>query len=416
MILVSPIFLLLEEFIEYNNSLNLNADVVSALRVLVFNNCAPSLKGGGAERTFLVYCQILHDIGFDVYAVFPERFRHKADNNLRFKTQTFKDRLNISGYTLSVFQLSKVIKDIDPDIVHLLDGLTPTDLLMAIVNRISIKKPLFVDVIALYRNPVFNLMVRFQLPFYNLFNGIAVSNPNLRKILIRWLVKPSKLLQYNPLFIDIPVPFLNENRRVGETFNLMFIGVLDDSHSYKGLDILLKLIRHINRSNKWEHKIVLHIIGGGEKLQYYKSYAEKNNLNNVTFKGYVPSILDEFNRMDALILPSKRRGEGFGKVILEAVLHGLPVFVSKYAGGSYLVEHYKIGMVFDPYRIKKSEQTLYGFIHECSENNYNAYIRRFQQFILAERDKSLNSIKSMYKLALKREINGQDRLNNPDVP
>ena len=73
-------------------------------------------------------------------------------------------------------------------------------------------------------------------------------------------------------------------------------------------------------------------------------------------------------------------------------------------------------MVFDPYRIKKSEQTLYGFIHECSENNYNAYIRRFQQFILAERDKSLNSIKSMYKLALKREINGQDRLNNPDVP
>ena len=208
--LVSPIFLLLEEFIEYNNSLNLNADVVSALRVLVFNNCAPSLKGGGAERTFLVYCQILHDIGFDVYAVFPERFRHKADNNLRFKTQTFKDRLNISGYTLSVFQLSKVIKDIDPDIVHLLDGLTPTDLLMAIVNRISIKKPLFVDVIALYRNPVFNLMVRFQLPFYNLFNGIAVSNPNLRKILIRWLVKPSKLLHYNPLFIDIPVPFLNE--------------------------------------------------------------------------------------------------------------------------------------------------------------------------------------------------------------
>ena len=414
--LVSPIFLLLEEFIEYNNSLNLNADVVSALRVLVFNNCAPSLKGGGAERTFLVYCQILYDIGFDVYAVFPERFRYKADNNLRFKTQTFKDRLNISGYTLSVFQLSKVIKDIDPDIVHLLDGLTPTDLLMAIVNRISIKKPLFVDVIALYRNPVFNLMVRFQLPFYNLFNGIAVSNPNLRKILIRWLVKPSKLLHYNPLFIDIPVPFLNENRRVGETFNLMFIGVLDVSHSYKGLDILLKLIRHINRSNKWEHKIFLHIIGGGEKLQYYKSYAEKNNLNNVTFKGYVPSILDEFNRMDALILPSKRRGEGFGKVILEAVLHGLPVFVSKYAGGSYLVEDYKIGMVFDPYRIKKSEQTLYGFIHECSENNYNAYIRRFQQFILAERDKSLNSIKSMYKLALKREINGQDRLNNPDVP
>ena len=390
--------------------------MVSVLRVLVFNNCAPTLKGGGAERTFLVYCETLLNNGFDVYAVFPERFLAKADNNLQFKIQTFEDRLNISGYTLSIFKLLEVIKDIDPDIVHLLDGLTPTDLLLVIVNRMFIKKPMFIDVIALYRNPVFNLMVRIQLPLYNLFNGIAVSNPNLRKILIRWLVKPSKILRYNPLFLDISNAFLKENRKVGESFNLIFIGVLDDSHSYKGLDLLLKIIRHINKVDKWKHKIIIHIIGGGERLQYYRSFAEKNNLNNVIFRSYVPSIEGEFKRMDALILPSKRRGEGFGKVILEAVLQGLPVFVSKYAGGSYLVEEYNIGMVFDPYRIKKSERALLDFIQNCSENKYNTNIGRFQQIILAERDKSLDLIKSVYKLTGNRETNGQERINNPDVP
>jgi len=100
------------------------------LKVLVFNNCAPTLKGGGAERTFLVYCETLFDNGFDVYAVFPERFCPKADNNLRFKIKTFEDRVKISGYTLSILTLSRIIKEIDPDIIHLLDGLTPTDLLL----------------------------------------------------------------------------------------------------------------------------------------------------------------------------------------------------------------------------------------------------------------------------------------------
>lgn len=368
------------------------------MRVLVFNNCAPTLKGGGAERTFLVYCETLLDSGFDVFAVFPERFRAKADDNLRFKTKTFEDRLNISGYSLSVFKLSKVIKELDPDIIHLLDGLTPTDLLLVIVNKILIKKPIFIDVIALYRNPVFNIMVKFQLPLYNLFNGISVSNPTLKKVLIRWLVKPSKIQPYNPLFIDIPnVPF-RKSRKGEQIFNIIFIGVLDNSHSYKGLDLLLKLMRYINKRNNFRQEIRLHIIGGGERLHYYRSYAENKNLNNVIFRSYLPSIQDEFKKMDALILPSKKRGEGFGKVILEAVLNGLPVFVSKYAGGSYLVKEYNIGMIFNPYRIKKSRQALFDFIQECRLNNYDTNIDSFQQILLAERDKCLDLIKIMYKL------------------
>ena len=414
--LVSHIFLFQEDSIKYNNSLNRILHIVSVLRVLVFNNCAPTFKGGGAERTFIVYCETLLDSGFDVYAVFPERFRSKADNNLRFKIQTFEDRLSISGYSLSVFKLSKVIKDLDPDVIHLLDGLTPTDLLIVIANKFFIKKPIFIDVIALYRNPVFNLMVRFQLPLYNLFNGISVSNPNLKKTLTRWFVKPTKILPYNPLFIDIPDTSFKERKEIGDTFNLIFIGVLDNSHSYKGLDLLLRIMRYFNDTNKYGQKIELYVIGGGERLQYFRSYAEKNNLMNVIFKSYVPSIQNEFKTMDALILPSKRRGEGFGKVILEASLQGLPVFVSKYAGGSYLVKEYNIGMIFNPYRIKKSQQALFKFIHKCSVNNYDNNIGRFQQIMLSERDKCLNLIKHIYKLAGNREQNGEKRNNNTNVP
>jgi hypothetical protein len=39
---------------------------------MVFNNCTPTLKGCGAERSVLVYCETLLDSGFDAYAVFPD--------------------------------------------------------------------------------------------------------------------------------------------------------------------------------------------------------------------------------------------------------------------------------------------------------------------------------------------------------
>ncbi|MEM0133987.1 MAG: glycosyltransferase [Thermoplasmatales archaeon] len=374
------------------------------MKVLVFNNCAPSLKGGGAERTYFIYCETLVEIGFEVYAVFPDRFLNQLDNGYKFRIKTFSDSLNISGYTLSFVTLNRVIREINPDILHLLDGLTPTDLLIIILNKLLIKKPLYIDAIALYRNPAFNMLVRLQMPIYNLADGIAVSNPNLKKTLRHCLVKPAKILDYNPLFIDIQKAPVSDLREKKKAFNFIFIGVLDDSHSYKGLDLLLNLFLYLKRLETKNQNIILSVIGGGAQLDYYKSLALKYDLNNIIFKGYVSNLQNEFKDADALILPSKRRGEGFGKVILEALMQNVPVLVSEFAGGSYLVKEFNVGRTFNPYNPKMGAKVLLEFYQECTEGRYEKNIRDFQGIILAERDKSLNSITQMYKRSSKRVL------------
>jgi glycosyltransferase involved in cell wall biosynthesis len=371
------------------------------LRVLVFNNCPPTLQGGGAERTFRVFCEALTEKGFDVYALFPEREKFKFQESYKFKFITFKERANISGYTLSVKNIIKIIKEVNPDVIHLLDGLTPTDLFLIIANKLMLKKPLFVDAIALYRNPVFNIMVRLQMPFYNLVEGISVSNPQLKKTIIRWFVKKSKILDCNPLLIDVDDKVLLPKRGQKGAFNYIFIGVLDEAHTYKGLDLLLKAFSNVN-SMATEKNIYLTVVGAGNSIKYFRSLAQKGNISNIVFKGFAPSIKQELNNADALILPSKKRGEGFGKVIIEASLQGLPVLVSKYAGGSYLVRHFKIGRIFNPYLHKQAARSIITFAKECRENVYNENIVEFQKWLLSERDNILNLIIDKYLSSNKR--------------
>jgi len=61
------------------------------------------------------------------------------------------------------------------------------------------------------------------------------------------------------------------------------------------------------------------------------------------------------------VLPSTY--EPFGAVVNEALIFGLPVFCSKYAGASYLVSHGK-GLVFDPQSKSDTIEGLLSFLSD----------------------------------------------------
>jgi glycosyltransferase involved in cell wall biosynthesis len=123
------------------------------------------------------------------------------------------------------------------------------------------------------------------------------------------------------------------------TFNMIFVG----QHIHrKGLDILLESLSYINNPN-W----ILQIIGDGPLKNKLQKLACKLRISqNLRFS---PSMgnseaMNLVETSDLLILPS--RFDGWGVVINEALLRGVPVVCSDRCGGQDLLQESWRGETF----------------------------------------------------------------------
>ncbi len=120
-----------------------------------------------------------------------------------------------------------------------------------------------------------------------------------------------------------------------ETLRLIFVGAIIYR---KGLDILGEAVRVLYEQG---YKISLDIYGSGD--------LEKQNFSSlpIRYKGILP--YDEIQAViaehDILILPS--RHDGWGVVVNEALLQGVPVIVSSRVGAKQLAEATNSGLVFE---------------------------------------------------------------------
>ncbi len=126
--------------------------------------------------------------------------------------------------------------------------------------------------------------------------------------------------------------------------NVLYLGRLDVYH--KGLDILLRAvagdrslrstvsIKMAGRATKQEGRVLRRQIAA-LKLQ-----------DRVSFVGFLPHIAPAVRTVDLVILPS--RFDGFGLVVLEALLLGTPVIVSSQAGVSEFLQQVGGVLVADP--------------------------------------------------------------------
>lgn len=126
---------------------------------------------------------------------------------------------------------------------------------------------------------------------------------------------------------------------------LLFVGVLDTYHRYKGLDILIRAIHLLNSHHPEIH---LNVVGKGKLVSEYKVLASSLGLSErVDFLGYVEhSRLEKlYSSCAVFILPSINFHEGFGIVLLEAMSHCAPVITTQVVGISMDIQNYNAGMV-----------------------------------------------------------------------
>ena len=127
-----------------------------------------------------------------------------------------------------------------------------------------------------------------------------------------------------------------ENKKI-----ILYIGRL---HSVKNVDNLIEAYKKTNTSNT---KLV--IVGEGEEKESLMLKTKRLGIeDNVLFPGRYDGdeLYAWYLLANLFVLPSKH--EPFGAVVNEALIFGLPVICSKYAGAHYYIKTGYNGFVIDP--------------------------------------------------------------------
>jgi hypothetical protein len=110
--------------------------------------------------------------------------------------------------------------------------------------------------------------------------------------------------------------FLTSNRKP-DPFSVLFVGQL---RPYKGVEVLLHAWRKVQQSGSAE----LHIVGEGHQRAELEALAANLGLSSVRFHGSVSEkrLRERYATSHALVLPSNRKAEAFGLVLLEGMAAG----------------------------------------------------------------------------------------------
>lgn len=121
----------------------------------------------------------------------------------------------------------------------------------------------------------------------------------------------------------------------GLTLRSIYVGALNKR---KGVDVLLQAVKLLQAQG---YKLILDIYGPGEKQGY------DNFGISFCYKGILPfeTVQSTIQKYDVLIIPS--RHDGWGVVVNEALLQGVPVIASNRVGAKQLLEASGAGFVFE---------------------------------------------------------------------
>jgi asparagine synthase (glutamine-hydrolysing) len=127
---------------------------------------------------------------------------------------------------------------------------------------------------------------------------------------------------------------------------LLTLGRLAGHERYKGFDEVIAVLPRLRN----EHPDIAYVIAGdGSDRARLESLAATHGVADiVTFAGRISEHekADHYRMADAYAMPS--RGEGFGRVLLEALACGIPVVASKIDGGREALLHGQLGELVDP--------------------------------------------------------------------
>jgi rhamnosyl/mannosyltransferase len=224
----------------------------------------------------------------------------------------------------------------------------------------------------------------------------------------RYLESSESLSQYVDKCVVVPIGI--ESIAGGINVEL----VRDLKHNYPGKKIIFSLGRHVYykgfedliEAAKYVSDAVFVIGGSGPDTEKYRTQIAKDGLDGkVYLVGRVPDedLPSYYAAADVFCLPSNEKSEAFGVVQLEAMSIGTPVVSGNIIGSGvpWVNTHMDSGLVFEPNNVESLAGCLNLIISDSSLRQDLAIgaKRRFEKYFT--KDKSIESIDSVYKELLK---------------
>jgi len=301
-----------------------------------------SLGIGGAENLLLSY---LKNLDKKKYSFYVCCLRDKPDD-LNIEISNYAQIINLKMKSkfnpIVIFHLLKVIKEIQPEIIHthLFQPRIYTTFAHLLYRR---------GVLITHKHSIVNPRK------HHIFMLLEIATIlfNKKVIAISESVKQS-LCKYE--FIPNSKIFVLTNSIDYLKFNEVFrhrtypldksivIGTVSRVERVKGINYLLIAMKIILKKYPYSK---LEIVGEGSELDELKLLSKKLGISNsVIFFGKLANPIPNYGRMDVFVLPSLL--EGFGLVLLEAMAAGIPIVATNVHGIKEVVIDGKSGILIPP--------------------------------------------------------------------
>jgi len=259
---------------------------------------------------------------------------------------------------LALFELKKLYKKINPDIVHLNSSkagiigsiaswlrITGYGLLVYTVHGWVFTEPLG-------RLKTF-LCRKLEQWTARLKDRIIVLSEHDGTIAKQVLYIPEKKLALTPLgFQATPLLSKEAAREALQSMaknpipnSAIWIGTIAGLYKTKGIDILIQAIHNLNFQFPVSSFQFL-IIGDGPEKNNLGLLVSGYGLPNIHFLGYQEDASQYLNVFDLFVLPSRK--EGFPYTILEAINAGVPIVATRVGAVPERIKHKKTGLLVEP--------------------------------------------------------------------
>lgn len=314
-----------------NRPIELQADRGTGMsKRIVFHTA--SLRGGGAERVFVLIANELalrgHDVTFLTWnaegpnAALLLPLVDLIDLGLPIKDEGYGKPATVTG----LFKTARILRKLRPDAVYSAPEFANLIIAMALVLVASKARflPSFHAAASLPANGMGARIARFLSRFvsWRATKAIAVSKGVGRDLEVRGIAASKIAIINNPLPPAQPrqpeaYPFENALKAMGSG---AVIGTLGRLVAVKDHRTLIKAFAELRKSRE----VRLVIFGEGPLEKALRDYAHELGVgSNVLFAGYINDPMACYAVCDLFVLSST--SEGFGNVLIEAMAAGISV-------------------------------------------------------------------------------------------
>ena len=279
------------------------------MRILHF---IESLNYGGAETLLMSYIPLLtHDEHFVVTLNGPNVFE---DGNYEYTNLNLKP---VPGFFSAVSAIRKIIADKKINILHSHSYWTN------IISRFAMAEG--VKLINHYHFADYDTMKHKQSVKRMIFMDKITDRKSLTRVAVSEYVSkilatrfPKGNIKLIPNFIHCKTGCAKRDPFNGKELKVVAVG---NCNLEKNYSLVLQAFADLI-----EEPVTIDIMGGGERLDFYRNEAKRMALRNVRFCGMVPRARDLLANYDLFL--SASISETFGLAVLEGLCAKLPLLIS----------------------------------------------------------------------------------------